>query len=290
MATEKSDFEGHVQMKLQYLSLDGGFVDCKSSSGPSAKRWHSNGKKKKAESSPLFKAFLFVHSTFLISVLFWGRAPRYNSKCRRNAPVPTAKESVTHLSGLKSPHLCSMATNQPADQASAQLASHIKQGGQGAASLSPYFSALLPAVSQPAWPLSDWIICQPNKNKQDAFCELWAVKTRLGGKYSGLFHHLLIVLFHSPRHCIRRETWPCKKIKIKQKHTKQEGKRGRVEEVWKRRETIMYDTVRMRRARTAPERKREVHVQVSEDFTATTWLNKTVLFFHYKLNASAEVA
>ena len=164
------------------------------------------------------------------------------------------------LPGLKSPRLCAMATNQPADQASALLASHIKQGGQGAASLSPYFSALLPAVSQPAWPLSDWIICQPNKNKQDAFCELWAVKTRLGGKYSGLFHHLLIVLFHSPRHRIRRETWPHERIKIKQKHTKQEGKRGRVEEVWKRSGTAMCDTVRMWRARTAPDRIGEVRV------------------------------
>lgn len=41
------------------------------------------------------------------------------------------------------------------------------------------------------------------------------MKTRLGGKYSGLFHHLIIVLFHSPRHRIRRETWPRKKKRIK---------------------------------------------------------------------------
>lgn len=72
------------------------------------------------------------------------------------------------------------------------------------------------------------------------------METRLGGKYSGLFHHLLIVLFHSPRHRIRRETWPCKT---------REKEKNRVKEVLKRRKTIMYDTIRMQKGRIALKKK-----------------------------------
>lgn len=70
MATEKSDFEGHVQMKLQYLSLDGGFVDCKSSSGPSAKRWHSNGKKKKQKAVHYLNPFFSCIQLFEFQFCF----------------------------------------------------------------------------------------------------------------------------------------------------------------------------------------------------------------------------
>lgn len=168
-----------------------------------------------------------------------------------------------------------MATLQLADQASRESAAHIKQRGQGTVSLSPYFSALLPTVSQPAWPHSDWIICQPNKNKQDAFCELWAVKTRLGGKYSGLFHHLLIVLFHSPRHRVRRETWLCKNTK--QGSTRENKSRASRREG---NETVMYDTVTQGGARGG-----EAHVCVFgfNRYTFRAWWNKTVSPFHYKL-------
>lgn len=87
--------------------------------------------------------------------------------------------------------------------ASKHSAGHIKQSGQGTLRLSPYFSAPLPTVSQASLaPLrSDY---QPAEQKQ-AGCLLWAVKTRLVRKYSGLFHHLLIVLLYSPRHHTRRD-------------------------------------------------------------------------------------
>lgn len=133
---------------------------------------------------------------------------------RRLFPQP-ASQSVMYISGIKSSHLCNLAANQLADQASGLL---VTESGEDRARWAcRHISLLRSSAWAPLW------LDYPNKSERDAFCE-----TRLGGKYSGLFHRLLIVLFHSQRHRIRRvET----------------GKQSR-EEVWKRRETIRYDAVR----------------------------------------------
>lgn len=131
------------------------------------------------------------------------------------------------MSDVKSLRLCKLATNQLATQASNLLDTQSEEDKE-IASLSPYFCVPLPTVSLLAWPPSlIGLSASQKENKQDAFCEFRAAETRLGGKYSGPFHHLLIVLFHSQWHHITRGN---KDIQNK--------RNWQTEEVWKTTNTV----------------------------------------------------